>query len=318
MVAAARFSPSPGCSLDIARNRAFCCETRFSVHLQLQQDFSSSVAEAYRNLEVPLQLRVREPVATAVTAVWFLLRGLEVDNVTGAVLELVVRRRSCDPSHPLFGDGQVAVTPRQLTQLARVCAFVLQRETLSDWSPSALDKWSQHCFRVAGAQLFARAGVALPVIQVIGRWGSMSVMRYVQDAIFVPDRTAFQVGSALTAVPHSEPSSSSHPSAGAVVNRDEIDSAVRRVRRVVAECWQSRAVFVHNTRTKFAHRPCENEQALQSFNWVSVCRRWHYGSCNHLRHPSVLPGFVKCAKCFPEESVGRSAQAQPLAASRFS
>ena len=100
----------------------------------------------------------------------------------------------------------------------------------------------------------------------------MSVMRFAQDAIFVPDRTAFQVRSALTAVPHSEPSSSSRPSAGAVVNRDEIDPVVRRV---VAECWQSRAVFVHNTRTKFAHKPCENEQALQSFNWVSVCGRWH-------------------------------------------
>ncbi|CAE7859234.1 unnamed protein product, partial [Symbiodinium microadriaticum] len=200
-----------------------------------------------------------------------------------ALLELVVRRRkqgSYDPSHPLFGEGQVAVTQRQLTQLARVCAFVLQRETLSEWSASALDKWSQHCFRVAGTQLFARAGISLAVIQVIGIWGSMAVMCYVQDAIFVPDRAALQVRSALTAAPRSDPSSSSHNDAGQIVNSAEMDSVYRRV---VAECWQSRAVFVHNMRTKFAHKPCENEQALQSFDWVSVCGRWRYGSCNHLR-----------------------------------
>ena len=116
----------------------------------------------------------------------------------------------------------------------------------------------------------------------------MAVMRYVQDAIFVPDRTAAQVRSALTTAPSSEPASSSRQRAGPPVNCDEIESVVRRV---VAECWQNKAIFVHNSRTKFAHKPCENEQALQSFDWVSACGRWHYGSSNHLRHPSVLPGY---------------------------
>ena len=35
-----------------------------------------------------------------------------------------------------------------------------------------------------------RAGVSLPVIQVIERWGSMAVKRYVQDDIFVFDGTS--------------------------------------------------------------------------------------------------------------------------------
>ena len=70
---------------------------------------------------------------------------------------------------------------------------------------------------------------------------------------------------------------------------------------------------MHNTRTKFAHKPCENEQAVQSFDWVSACGRWHYGSSNHLRYPSVLPGFSKCAKCFAEEQVRSSQDQQPVA-----
>ena len=382
--------------LDLARAQAIRSITRgigpaaTKLHISFDNvrlDFSFALTKAYTEMEVPMSLRVKEPFATAITALWFLLRGIEVAGVKGedvrfnrseravtvrlpvsktdlegkgcerrhvcicslehdsqcpfaedratmfaalqkckcssgrhplcvfhALLELVVRRRksgSYDPSQPLFGDGQSAVSQRQLTQLARICAFVLHQETLYEWSPTALEKWSQHCFRVSGAQLFARAGVPLPVTQVIGRWGSMSVMRYVQDAIFVPDQTAAQVRSALTSASSSASASSSSPPQMQGVSSASVESVVRRV---VAECWQNKAVFVHNTRTKFAHKPCENEQALQSFDWVSACGRWHYGSSNHLRHPSVLPGFSRCAKCFAEEQAVRSAQdQQPVA-----
>ena len=46
-------------------------------------DFSASLASAYDELEVPLTVRVKEPFVTALTAVWFLLRGIEIANVVG-------------------------------------------------------------------------------------------------------------------------------------------------------------------------------------------------------------------------------------------
>ena len=60
----------------------------------MQKDFLSLVAEAYRDLEVPVPLRVREPFATAVAAGWFLLRGIEVAGVTGADLRFNRAERS--------------------------------------------------------------------------------------------------------------------------------------------------------------------------------------------------------------------------------
>ncbi|CAE7259953.1 ftsH [Symbiodinium sp. CCMP2592] len=342
--------------LDLARAQAIRSITRgmgpSSPKLDLffdgiQNDFASSISRAYSELEVPIPLRLEEPDTTAITATWFLLRGIEIANVVGSdvrfnrqersvtvrlpvsktdlegkgcerkhfcicrpshesgctgdtdsavmftvlqrcrcrggfnvlcvfhsLLALVVKRRragSYDPEQPLFGKGPNPPTARQLTQLAQVCAFVLQRETLSDWSPVALEKWSQHCFRVAGSQLFARAEISLPVIQVLGRWGSMSIMRYVQDSLYIPSRTSQQVRAALAG---EAASSSSGTTQAGTTNNVEVETIVRRV---VAECWQSKAVFVHNTRTKVAHKPCENEQALQSFDWVSSCGRWFYG-----------------------------------------
>ena len=42
---------------------------------------------------------------------------------------------------------------------------------------------TEHSFRRAGAQYFARRGVAIGVIQYLGRWGSETVYRYVGDAM---------------------------------------------------------------------------------------------------------------------------------------
>ena len=39
-----------------------------------------------------------------------------------------------------------------------------------------------HALRISGAQLLARMGIELYLIQLIGRWGSMAVVRYVQNA----------------------------------------------------------------------------------------------------------------------------------------
>ena len=54
-----------------------------------------------------------------------------------------------------------------------------------------LEDWAEHAFRVAGSQLMARSRIPLPTIQMLGRWGSMAVLRYVQEAILTqPEITA--------------------------------------------------------------------------------------------------------------------------------
>ena len=45
------------------------------------------------------------------------------------------------------------------------------------------DSMSEHSLRRSGAQMYARRGVPLAVIQHIGRWGSATIERYVGEAL---------------------------------------------------------------------------------------------------------------------------------------
>eukprot|EP00972_Heterocapsa_arctica_P096292 14206846-Heterocapsa_arctica.AAC.1 len=44
------------------------------------------------------------------------------------------------------------------------------------------DRYGEHVCRVAGAQLLSRAGMDLYLVQLFARWGSSTVLRYVQLA----------------------------------------------------------------------------------------------------------------------------------------
>ena len=85
-------------------------------------------------------------------------------------------------------------------------------------------------------------------IQVIGRWGSMSIMRYVQEAIFEPGRTAERVAASV--------SSGSQANAAGLASTGNETTVEHIVRRLIAESMPSSAALVHNTRTKFVHKPC--------------------------------------------------------------
>ena len=118
------------------------------------------------------------------------------------------------PEAYLFGTEGRMPTARQVTALAKCCAITLGQESLDDWHAGALDRWAQHSFRVAGAQFLARCGIDVAVIQLIGRWGSNAIFRYVQTAAFVPERAAQTVAQALGhpgSVTGSASSSPQHP-----------------------------------------------------------------------------------------------------------
>ena len=380
------FAWSP--ELELARNQAIRSVLRGvgpsepKLDLEVDKagdDFANKMASAYFQLQQPEHVRLPYPAETVVAASWFLLRGIEIANVTCADVTFRKERRAvvvrlpvsktdveakgcerthvciCNPVHVpgcpaethaslmftrlqkcscsqgrsplcvfhalmhivldlrlrqqflpekfLFGhEGAPAV--RQVSALAQSAAFVLQEQSLFEWGPKAVEKWAQHSFRVAGAQMFARANIPLPTIQVIGRWGSTAIMRYVQNSVFVPEQAALTVQAAWSSSP--APSSSSTPSSQtpSSTSSSEVWAIVRRV---VSEVWQHQAAFIHNPRSKFAHRPSPSEHSLASEHWISACGKWRYGRSNCLRHPSVLPGFQKCAKCFSEDPAAAAA-----------
>ena len=96
------------------------------------------------------------------------------------------------PDFPLFPSE--SGTPMQKEQVIRCfqTAIAATGTPLTRPGPGGnpLPRFQQHVCRVSGAQFLTRLGYTLEAIQLIGRWGSDAVKRYVQE-------------SALDATPHS-------------------------------------------------------------------------------------------------------------------
>ena len=197
---------------------------------------------------------------------------------------------------PLFPDKAGKVFSKAgVTRLARVSASVCNTDLLESWGPTALEKWAEHSFRVSGAQMSAKAGVEVHVIQLLGRWGSQAVARYVQEAALEePEKASAAVRTWASrrgaTPPPSETFESSSP------------ALLQTVKIAVSQCLQGSGELVRNTRTLFAHKPCSAESSCPSQAWVTACGKWRYGLASCFRNPVVLPGFQLCSACFPGAS----------------
>ena len=185
-----------------------------------------------------------------------------------------------------------APSKTQLAYLARVAAKVLLDDALMDWPIAALQRWSQHTFRVAGSQLFARAGLDVSYIMLLGRWGSAAILRYIQEAALAEPARAAAAVARRTSVLGDQAGS----------NSEILPSALEQIRSVVAECLRGQGMLVHNVRSKLAHKPCAGASAAPSDEWVSACGKWRYGRASCQRNPNLLPGFKLCDSCFPEQA----------------
>ena len=84
---------------------------------------------------------------------------------------------------PLFPDKDgFAISHSATVAAVRHVARRTGEETSRDIAGSTVERYGEHAMRVSGAQFFARQGYHVYVIQLIGRWGSLAVARYVQLA----------------------------------------------------------------------------------------------------------------------------------------
>ena len=346
-------------------------EPKLDLHLEsAPTEFDAALQEVAAHAGVPQDARLPFMGATAVSASWFLLRGIEISNVQcrdvtfrsdlrqvtvqlpvskvdqeakgcsrthccicspthtptclastppalmftplqkcsckqgherlcvfHALLNVVVdlrKKQAFRPEAYLFGNRGQMPTARQISVLAKCCAVALNQVSLDEWHSGALDRWAQHSFRVAGAQFLARAGIDVAVIQLIGRWGSNAIFRYVQTAAFVPERTARVVAVALgNGASLTDPTSPTTPAPG-----NEQKDLQQLVRSIVSECISPSAVIVRNPRTKIAHKPSTSESALDSSCWSTACGKWKYGLSRCVRNLEVLSGYKACRACF--------------------
>ena len=85
---------------------------------------------------------------------------------------------------PLFPDADGgAVSKYQFVKCLRTTLQLAGVETtMNDAHGRAVERYGGHSLRVAGAQFLAAAGIQTALIQLLGRWSSSAIERYVQTA----------------------------------------------------------------------------------------------------------------------------------------
>ena len=89
-----------------------------------------------------------------------------------------------NPDNPLFPNAQGKVLTKEgfiLTIRSLLIALNIPLQRLGP-DGKLRDRFSEHVLRVSGAQFLARRGMQLICIQLLGRWGSAAILRYIQDA----------------------------------------------------------------------------------------------------------------------------------------
>ena len=240
--------------------------------------------------------------------------------------------RGCQASDPLFPDMDGnTISKRAVARLAQAVALFIHSIQMGDWPVDQIQQWAEHAFRVSGAQMFARAGVDLYLIQLLGRWGSRAIERYVQEAPLANTKWAARAvanlrstatdesdqapAPAIAAIKDSEGNNSSPPIGHGqegqaaimdIIHEPTSATAGINVRQEVTKALADATWFIHNPKSKKVHLAGVGESVLASSDaWNTRCRRWRYGLSSHVRHLEPMDGYTRCESCFGDVSKNR-------------
>lgn len=226
---------------------------------------------------------------------------------------------------PLFptDQGMAASKYLMIQAFRRVIAATGTPTTRPDPQGRELQRFSGHVLRVSGAQLLASSGIPVQLIQLLGRWTSQAVMRYVQEShmVQIPNLplavagTHNQVkhtGEIPIAVVEEQPQSAHPAPFTAASEQDQPEEAqenqpVHPPRDLSALQAQIDAIqlaiqrppqaFVARHRGKVLHIGMMEELHTPPHSWKTRCG-WSYGLTNFIRLSEVHVGARKCQKCF--------------------
>ena len=143
-----------------------------------------------------------------------------------------------------------------------------------------------HTLRVSGAQMLSCAGVELPLIQLLGRWTSSSVLRYTQESALsrVPQisqmvlrpeanparlRLEMQPGTPAPAAPSTPQSrrATATPKAAAASVRS-LRADLEQLKEAIAPPGET---FVFRPKAKILHRASKYEVGNEPNTWRTDC-----------------------------------------------
>ena len=227
---------------------------------------------------------------------------------------------------PLFPTDQgVAASKYMMIQaFRRMIAATGTPTTRPDPQARDMQRFSGHVLRVSGAQLLASSGIAVQLIQLLGRWTSQAVMRYVQEAHMVqlPNLPLAVVGSHeqlkhnselrlsmaadLAAVAHSSDRGASdepqleETEAGVeappakTFDLSHLQAQIDAIQLAIQKPQQA---YVARHRGKVLHIGMLEELHTPPQAWKTRCG-WSYGLTNFIRLSEIHVGTRRCQKCF--------------------
>ena len=136
--------------------------------------------------------------------------------------------------------------------------------TRPDPQGQLLHRVNEHVCRVSGSQFLTRLGYPLETVQLIGRWGSDAVRRYVQEAPL---------------------SCASGSSARPCISKTPTQRTVRTMVKKYLETITSK-FWVKNTSTNVIHISGAPEFSTENIHWQTLCG-WRYGQAPHTRFWSL-------------------------------
>ena len=134
-------------------------------------------------------------------------------------------------------------------------------------------RFSQHTCRVSGAQFLTRLGYSLEAVQLIGRWGSDAIKRYIQEAPLQLQHVA----------------NPRAPAPNEMTSQHLRTLVQREVQALQHQYW------ICNPMTKVCHVPAVPETCIDNARWVTLCG-WNYGTSLY-RKQMTKPTEHYCAKC---------------------
>ena len=180
---------------------------------------------------------------------------------------------------------------------------------------------TEHSFRRAGAQYYARRGVAVNIIQFVGRWGSATVYRYIDEALDASARHAAKIAASAAPLQMCPSAVSSRMDRAAAIlseldnaklgpesANEIVERAVMAAQAAVAEgCHELelkltvdadarigavKPVGRHSARAQ-VHMIALGDACYTSDLWTTACG-WKFGGSHHVR---VSTKEITCASC---------------------
>ena len=167
---------------------------------------------------------------------------------------------------------------------------------------------AEHALRVLGAQFMCRMGIDVYMIQLMGRWGSSAILRYIQDAPL--QRQIWVASNAIAALSTQHTQSCVASSAATpgqalpIADHAQLDMAAAAtalnedVAPGVASDTSPQCHMVVNTVTAWLHKVEKGFDLSESFLWRTHCG-WKFAQAQFRRTSDTHDGRP-CAKCFTD------------------